>query len=195
MEQNEQTRAFFDQMADAWDTYAQHDPAKVAAIVTLCDIRQGARVLDIGCGTGVLTPYLLKWEPSAVLGVDLSPRMIAHARAKYQSARVAYEACDVMDVAAREFDVAVIYSAYPHFLEKARLAAQVAALLRTGGRFMIAHSQGRDVINGRHKGKQVAMVSVPLKPACEEAEVWRDAFAIDTLVDTGACYMLSGVKK
>ena len=30
-----QTKAFFDSMAEKWDTFCYHDPAKLAAIVTL----------------------------------------------------------------------------------------------------------------------------------------------------------------
>jgi SAM-dependent methyltransferase len=40
----------------------------------------GARVLDIGCGTGDLLALL---EPSVGVGVDLSPKMIDRARCKY----------------------------------------------------------------------------------------------------------------
>src|SRR5215469_3970949 len=43
-------------------------------------VAAGARVLDLGCGTGDLLAAL---EPSFGLGVDLSPAMIDRARSKH----------------------------------------------------------------------------------------------------------------
>ena len=34
-----QTKAFFDSMAEKWDTFCYHDPAKLAAIVTLSVVK------------------------------------------------------------------------------------------------------------------------------------------------------------
>jgi len=36
----------------------------------------GARVLDLACGTGYYSKLLLEWGASSVLGVDLSAAMI-----------------------------------------------------------------------------------------------------------------------
>ncbi|MSP58918.1 MAG: glycosyltransferase [Myxococcales bacterium] len=47
-------------------------------------VPEGARVLEIGCGTGELLAAL---RPSAGVGVDIAPRMIAAAQQKYRAAR------------------------------------------------------------------------------------------------------------
>ena len=58
----------------------------------------GARVADIGCGTGLLEPYLAAKGPSP-RGIDLSPEMIRVARRDYPGFRL-----DVADVRELPFD-------------------------------------------------------------------------------------------
>lgn len=60
-----------------------------------------AKILDIGCGTGSLSLVLAKLEHQ-ITGIDLSPKMIAQAKAKAEDARVAVE-FEVMGAAKPEF--------------------------------------------------------------------------------------------
>lgn len=46
------------------------------------DVRAGQRVLDFGCGTGLNFPYLARFAPASVTGVDFSAAMLERARAK-----------------------------------------------------------------------------------------------------------------
>lgn len=184
---------FFDSRAAHWDETCHHDPRRIAAVASLAQIHPGDRVLDIACGTGVFIPELLAREPSLVLGVDFSPEMIRIAKGKFHDPRVRLEAMDLFDVEETGFDVATIYSAYPHFLNKETLVKKLFSLLRPGGRFLIAHSESRETINSRHhQGAQA--VSVPLRPVQEEAKVWENHFLLDILADTEEFYLLSGVK-
>ena len=50
-------------------------------------LRAGERILDLGCGTGELT-LVLQQRGCEVVGVDLSPEMVAKAREKGVDARV-----------------------------------------------------------------------------------------------------------
>jgi SAM-dependent methyltransferase len=56
----------------------------------------GGRVLELGCGAGRLTGYLAELSPS-VIGIDLSPAMIAFCRAHYPAAT--FDVRDLRDVA------------------------------------------------------------------------------------------------
>lgn len=46
----------------------------------------GARALDLGCGTGYYSRKLLEWGAAAVVGVDVSPEMVAAANSQQQPA-------------------------------------------------------------------------------------------------------------
>lgn len=191
----EETKRFFDERAADWDVQAKHDAQKLELIVHLCGLRPGLRILDVACGTGVLFPWLLAAEPQAVVGLDLSAGMIAVARGKFTDARLTLLAQDVFDYAETGFDLITLYSAYPHFADKAALAAHLAGRLKPGGRLMLAHSEARTIINGRHSGAAVRDVSAELKPALAEMAVFAPHFNIDTVVDTDACYIISGCRK
>lgn len=52
---------------------------------------QGGRVLELACGTGYFTKFLLDWGAASVVGVDVSQAMVNLAKAEMKSAGPAYE--------------------------------------------------------------------------------------------------------
>jgi trans-aconitate methyltransferase len=101
-------------------------------VVDLLAPRAGERILDLGCGDGVLTEQLVALG-CRVVGVDGSPAQVAAARAKGLDAHV-------MDGQAlgfeNEFD-AVFSNAALHWMKRADdVIAGVHRALRPGGRFV-----------------------------------------------------------
>lgn len=187
-------RGFFDRLAPTWDQSCHHDERVLSAILTLAACPSGGRILDVACGTGVLLPYLLKLEPEALHAIDLSPEMADRAAAKYTDPRVTVRAADFYEYGAEPFDLITVYSAYPHFFDKDAFAARAFALLRPGGRLLIAHSQSRMAINARHGGGAAA-VSVELRSTGEESRPLAPFFHLDAAVDTDVLYLLSGTRR
>lgn len=193
---NNEIKLFFDGLAEDWDKTCVHDQSKLSAIVTISGIKPGDKVLDIACGTGIMFDELLKREPSEILGIDISEKMIEKAALKCNDSRITLICSDFFELPCEdiEYDVALIYSAYPHFEDKERFARHIFNMLKDGGRFVIAHSQGKDEINGCHASSAFG-VSTILKPASEEARDLSRYFDIDTIVDTPDLYIISGTKK
>jgi trans-aconitate methyltransferase len=125
--------------AQTWDTsrYAAHGryvAAYGAAAVDLLAPQPGERILDAGCGDGVLTAQLAA-TGAIMRGVDSSPTMIASARARGIEAD---EASLTALPYSNEFD-AVFSNAALHWIPAPSQPAALACIhraLRPGGRFV-----------------------------------------------------------
>ncbi len=70
----------FDAQAPKFErALVQSDPAAIQRLVSAAAFPQGARVLDAGCGPGLVSAALLE-SGCRVVGVDLSAEMIARAK-------------------------------------------------------------------------------------------------------------------
>lgn len=107
-------------------------PAFGAPVVELLDPKPGERILDLGCGDGVLTAKIAA-AGATVVAVDAAPDMVASARAKGLDARV----CPGQNLAFdQEFD-AVFSNAALHWMHPSEtVIAGVARALKPGGRFV-----------------------------------------------------------
>ena len=77
--------AFFDghAAADDYDVFAPQASARIVeAFVRLTGLAPGARVADLGCGSGAFTALLAR-AGYACVGLDISPQLVAVGRRKY----------------------------------------------------------------------------------------------------------------
>lgn len=97
----------------------------------------GARVLDVGCGTGVLTRRVARWSNvGSVVGVDVAPSLLDRARALCAALpNVAFEEGDAtaLPFADASFDVVVLDSTISHVPDAGRAVAEAARVLRPNG--------------------------------------------------------------
>lgn len=190
----EETKNFFDEKADTWDNESIYSPNLIKAVVEISGIPQNGRVIDIACGTGVLFPFILEKEPSELFGIDISDKMLEKAAKKFPSPSVRLQSGDFMDIKEDCFDIAFVYRAYPHFPDKKAFAKKLHTILKTNGRFVIAHTESRAAINQRHK-KGAMHVSDILLPIEEEAVYFNGLFDIYIKADTDNIYIISGKRK
>jgi 2-polyprenyl-3-methyl-5-hydroxy-6-metoxy-1,4-benzoquinol methylase len=98
----------------------------------------GARVLDLGCGTGVPITQTLIERGFDVYGVDASASMIAAFRARFPMIPVECAAVEDSNFFGRTFEGVVAWGLF--FLldaeDQRRLIAKVAAVLPSGGRLL-----------------------------------------------------------
>jgi len=107
-------------------------PAFGATVVELLAPKAGERILDLGCGDGVLTEKIAAVGAS-VVAVDAAPDMVAAAKARGLDARVC--AGQNLDFD-REFD-AVFSNAALHWMRPQEpVLAGVRRALKPGGRFV-----------------------------------------------------------
>lgn len=187
--------AFFDQRAETWDAHSSPRETVISTILDTAGVSPSVSVLDVGCGTGVLFPYYLARGVAGVTGVDISPAMIAQAKAKFGSdPRVKLLCGDASLLALGRHDACVVFNALPHFQSAQALIDTLSNALVPGGRLTIAHGDSRQVINARHTSR-ASEVSHDLMPANELAELFHPLFRVDTLHDAEDYYLVSGVLK
>ena len=102
----------------------------------------GARVLDLGCGTGLELGYYFELAPAAhVTGIDLAPGMLEELRKKLPDKDLTLILGSYFDVPLGEeaFDAAVSVESLHHFTqaEKLPLYVKLHKALKPGGFFIL----------------------------------------------------------
>jgi 2-polyprenyl-6-hydroxyphenyl methylase/3-demethylubiquinone-9 3-methyltransferase len=97
----------------------------------------GARVLDVGCGGGLLAEGLAA-RGAEVLGIDMAPENVAAAAEHARQSRLAidYRCIDVDELAATatsDFDAVTCLEMLEHVPEPSHVVAACARVLRPGG--------------------------------------------------------------
>jgi len=192
-------RAYFNEKAASWDeTVAEKDMTKLERMAESIGIEPGSAVLDVGTGTGVFVPYLLRkiGKYGRLVTLDFAEKMLKRARAKGFNGNIDYLHADVHSIPLGEeiFDVVVCYSSFPHFQDKPRSLDEVNRVLKKGGRLFICHTSSRAIINGIHR--QIPTVQNDIIPAEDEMRTFLSAagFANIDIYDNGDSYLASACK-
>ncbi len=150
------TREYFNSYADRWDEVNRYDepPEEFRKLVDLAGAGLGSCIVDLGCGTGVFIPFLLDavGGTGTIYAVDIAEKMLARLKSRYDFKNVipiAAQAGDMEGVGGK-VDAIICFSSFPHFDDKAAVIKKVARILRSGGRFLIAHFSTREEINEFH---------------------------------------------
>ena len=192
MEQQDVIR-FFDRCAPSWDVGLVRNEAVISAILDNAGVQAGTDVLDVACGTGVLFPDYLKRGVASLTAIDISPEMVKLARQKYP--KVCVLCGDVEQTVFDQcFDVIMIYNAFPHFPDPARLIGCLARWVKPGGRLSVAHGMSREKLLQHHAGT-ASRVSVDLLEENELATLFAPYFDVDTVISDERMYQVAGRRR
>jgi 2-polyprenyl-6-hydroxyphenyl methylase/3-demethylubiquinone-9 3-methyltransferase len=117
------------------------NPVRAEFVRSRC-VLQGARVVDVGCGGGLMAEALSK-AGAAVTAVDLAPSMIEVARlhAIEGGMQIDYRVAassDLLATAAAAFDVVTCMEMLEHVPDPDRTLAELGQLLRPGGSLFVS---------------------------------------------------------
>ena len=117
-----------------WNDYLE-SPAMERSLRSLCP---GRDILDLGCGTGILTAKLREWEARLVAAVDPSEEMLAIAREQVQCVEFRNAHAAALPYGDESFDI-VASSLVLHYVKDPRgVFREVARVLRKGGYFVFS---------------------------------------------------------
>ena len=138
----------FDRIAARWwdpngESRPLHDlnPARLNYIAARVSLN-GARVLDVGCGGGILSEALAR-AGAQVTGIDLAPRVLEVARLHLHESgqNVDYREVSVEALAAESpasFDAITCMEMLEHVPDPGSVIAACATLLKPGGRLFLS---------------------------------------------------------
>lgn len=192
MEQQDVIR-FFDRCAPSWDVGLVRNEAVISTILDNAGVRAGVDVLDVACGTGVLFPDYLQRGVASLTAIDISPEMVKIAQQKFPKVRVLCGDVEQTEFD-RCFDVIMIYNAFPHFPDPARLIGRLARWVKPGGRLSVAHGMSREKLL-RHHSDTASRVSVDLLEENELAALFAPYFDVDTVISDERMYQVAGRRR
>lgn len=134
----------FDRQAERWfrRELSAEERKMLEQIAQLAQIRSTDRVLDVACGTGVVS-FALASQAREVVGIDISPGMLAKARKirhrrGIRNVHFVLGQAEHMPFADGEFDLVVCRLAIHHFPQPEKEIREMARVLKVGGRLVIS---------------------------------------------------------
>jgi arsenite methyltransferase len=130
---------FFDMQAALGITKHIGGFAATNVLLSFCHIETAREVLNAGCGIGVAPVYIAKKFGCRVVGIDISPKMIAWSRQRARQERVEdkveLRTADVLDLPfeANRFDLVFAESVLIFVENKARAIQECVRVTRPGG--------------------------------------------------------------
>ena len=165
-------RLYFNALADTW--------AMKPGVVEQLKIHllsfapePGARILDVGAGTGIVTGLLKSpgFPDLTVVPIDISERMLQQGKKNLLDRFHLATCCDVyrLPFPTGSFACVVCFSAFPHFKPEPALQ-ELARILGAEGRLLILHTQCSRKLNRFH--------STLAGPVCSDTLMRADELAM-----------------
>jgi len=159
-----------------------------ADLLALLPDVNGRRALDLGCGAGQLAHHLATSGAAEVIGVDVSERMLALARAEFAHPRVTYARAAIEDVTfpAGRFELVASVLAFHYVDDYAGLVRRIAGWLAPGG--VVVYSTEHPIYTARASDDGWALDSAGR----------RTCWGVDRYADEGAreaTWFVPGVRK
>lgn len=135
MTEESRAKRYYDAFSETYEAQRDgrgryHDLVDALEVELTLPYAEGRELVEVGCGTGLLLRKFAEVARRAV-GVDLSPGMLARARAR--GLEVHEGSAGQLPLPSSSFDVAVSFKTLPHVPDLRRALSEMARVVRPGG--------------------------------------------------------------
>jgi len=170
-------RQYFNDLAPRWDSLPgiADVPERIRAYVERSRHPAPGRILDVGCGTGILLPHLIEVYPDVrlIVEMDYAEGMLIENARKLRDSRVLHLRTDatLTPFVVPTFDLVLCFCALPHFGDPAPVLKGLVRALHSGGVITIGHLANSQAVNEFHGSLDARVKSDRLAPARELASL------------------------
>lgn len=173
------------------EEYERLSKVKLKLLVDL-GLTPDAKLLDVGCGTGLLTAALhddFLGERGVYCGADISPDAVAFCRSRFSRPNFSFHVSEMtkLPMLADRFDFIVFYSVFTHTYprETALLLCEASRLLAEGG-IIFADVFATPLVK-QHRGNRSEVEINPyyLLRLLEDSGLHADAIDVQSRPDSG----------
>lgn len=167
-------------------------------LFSLLPLKPGDHVLDAGCGTGVLAPFILDHitETGILYEMDYAEKMIEVNRSRHEGDNIRFIVSDAENVPLDDAscDVVICFSCFPHFQDKEKAALALSRILKPGGIFAVSHFDSSEGIKKHHASCHAVMHDHLPREAAMRALLQTTGLGIDVFIDEPGFYCIMATK-
>ena len=187
---NKEIKEYFNKQAEKWDGREEKDQKWYQSFIsTYVPVKEKMDVLDIGCGTGVISNVLYEITKKQITAIDIADEMIKIAKTKFPESHVKFICTDLFSIDNKKFDMLICHNAYPHFINPNKFADKTYELLNDNGLLVIIHSISKNAINNHHFSLSKDLAR-DIKSPLDEFEYFKDKFRLIRTIDNDNMYLM-----
>ncbi len=193
----ETRRTFFNKVASSWDSrFCNENLTRfLEKFVPTFELGRGEKILDVGTGTGVLIPHLVRATGSSglVVAVDFAEKMVQVCNEKCSGSSnvmVGLQTVEKLGFLPESFDTVTCFGLFPHIENKEKALREINRVLKCGSKLVIAHALSSEEIKQHHQNGTSVVVHDVLPNKEKMRKLLRvSGFAVNYIKDELGCYI------
>lgn len=195
-------RKFFNQRAECWSNGETIQKLNyLQKLFHNLDIQLEGNILDIGCGTGILVPFILdKSLPgSSLFELDFSMEMLRENKRRRQSnsESVSHINADTyfLPFDDHQFNIIICFAVLPHLHDKLHAISEWQRVLVCGGQLLILQLMSSRLLNEFHSKADDIIAKDFLPPIDKTVNmIKKSGFKIKISMERDDLYLILGEK-
>jgi len=195
-------KTYFNEQANSWDERFCNPKLSsfLENFVPQFGLESGQNILDVGTGTGVLIPYLIRevGPAGSVTAIDYSENMIQICKTKHSHLKnVSIKLGNIEEDSfpTESFDAVICFGLFPHLENKEKALQNINHTLKPSGKLVIAHALSGKELKAHHNNASSAVVHDVLPEEAEMTQLLEQTgFTEISIKDESGCYLCIACK-